>query len=421
MSDYLDPEDVFTPSNPPTGENNIYVSRLNIENKLRRALKSRVPIVFGNYGVGKTTLCIKVLESAYAEEIIVRITDPSAMEMGSLFKRGFEEIGYEVTVNRTESRASGIDIGASAQAQVSNPLFNLFNLGGSLSIKKADSAEEGVTKKLLVDEPTDFKAIEIFRDNKVIFFIDELHMSTEEFRWDLSRLIKSVSDLSFQYPKFIFSGTANDPSSLAQSNQGIDRILEEVPVPPLAEGEGKSLLSEGFNKLQIRIDDKAIEQVVRVSGGAPSLIHSIGIALAYIAEDRGERIIKREDVSTALEVVIKEGSHERMTDRYKKAANHTGARKYRTQILHAMASAEEAQVETGWLAEEISRRLGEKVEMQAISGPLRELKSEEYGGILADASAADGSKLHNQSMFKQPQMKSFVQFLENAQNAGAEL
>jgi len=53
----LKPHDVFTPARPPLEDTNVYAARGEAEDDFAAALRrGMVPVVFGEFGVGKTSL-----------------------------------------------------------------------------------------------------------------------------------------------------------------------------------------------------------------------------------------------------------------------------------------------------------------------------------------------------------------------------
>jgi len=408
---YPTPEEVFTPTSPPTEKENVYVRRELIEKKLAKNLKTKTPIVYGDYGVGKTSLCLKVVNERYGDSPLIRVTDTTDKSISDVFRSAFEEINF--TVESYEDNLSGV-VSESRSTAGFGLSLKVVSGKGENAEGKSTTRTGSVRRELLVKEPTDEKALTVFSEAKIVFLIDELHYANEDFKKQLARCIKSISDLKFQYPKFIFSGTANDSSSLADVNPGVDRLLQEVRVPPFDEAESKELLNAGFAKLGLEVELGVVEKIAEVTAGAPSLVQSIGLELADLTLEGAGRRVEPSQLPEALDEVIHSGANERMSERYNKAINHVGQRKYRTHILHAMAASTETFVTSDWISDFVSESLETNVPTTTLSGPLRELKQEEFGAILSDVVTASGKTVKNQTRFTQPQMKSFIRFLTKA-------
>jgi hypothetical protein len=82
-----------------------------------------------------------------------------------------------------------------------------------------------------------------------------------------------------------------------------------------------------------------------------------------------------------------------------------------------MANSEDEYVTMEYLVEQVSNALGENVPSTALSGPLRQLKTDKNGKILRDVeNPAGGGRLANYSGFTDPAMKSIIRMVEIAPN-----
>lgn len=367
-------------------------------------------MVYGDYGVGKTSLCLKVLDEKYESATIIRVTDVKQTSLSDIFRVAFEQLDFRVESYADVVSGNSNSAGTTSGFGIS---LKIISAKGQYDEQETQTASSGARTELLVKEPTDGKALRIFESYRVVFLIDELHYATQDLKDQLARCIKSVSDLNYKYPKFIFSGTANDSSALASTNPGVDRLLQEVRVPTFSNSESQELLGTGFDRLGFEVEEGVIDKISEVTAGAPSLVQSIGLEMSYLAiED--DRLVLDRRLSDALDEVIHSGANERMNERYNKAINHNGQLRYRTQVLHAMAASDHNYVTSDWIADHVSEQLGENVPTTTLSGPLRDLKQQEYGAILSDVISPSGKKVKNQTRFTQPQMKSFIRFLRKA-------
>ena len=421
----LKPTEVFTPTKPPVDEHNIYVHRHQFEKRLRKAFqRASTPVIFGDYGVGKTSLSLITLDNLMeGEGQVIRITDPTGLEISEIYKRAFEQLGYQVTLSETSisERTGSAELQASATSNIgAGSFFNILKVGLVGSGKIANTEKREKVKQFIVASPTEGKAIEIFCEAKVVFLVDELHHASELLKRQITAAVKSCSDQGLEYPKFILCGTSSDARAIAEINMGVDRLMTEIKVIPLAEAESTQIVVDGFEALGVDFETELPRQVALVAGGAPSLVHSIALELAETAISEDRKVDSR-DLTDALNEVIQEGQNERMLAAYNRAINHTGSKRYRKHILTVMAESDETYVTTGELAAGVSAILDEEVPQSRISGPLRDLKSEEYGAILVNPLMVDGREQHNQSCFSQPQMKSYIRFLLKAEHFGADV
>ncbi len=101
MYGQLKPTDVFTPNRFPLEEHNVYAARADAEEKLNAAMaRNQIPVVYGEYGVGKTTLIKKHFQAEEAAGRFVHVLNPANKNMDDVTKVVLEAMGYRVEVSR---------------------------------------------------------------------------------------------------------------------------------------------------------------------------------------------------------------------------------------------------------------------------------------------------------------------------------
>ena len=256
----------------------------------------------------------------------------------------------------------------------------------------------------------------LMRDAQLVILIDELHHADEAFRGSLAHLIKTLADTGADFPVLVLAGTRTQPSQLVAANKGIDRLIREVPVAPLAREESEFIITNGLEKLGLSIEGDVLQRVVVAAAGAPSLLHAISLEAAKKALSRDSRRVYDEDINYGIKRVVF-GYHGRLTERYLQATNSIGQKRYRSQILRACAEYELEYVTMDMLVAKVSENRGEEVHRANLQEPLRQLKSTECGEILSDVRKADGTgRQLNVTVFTDPQMKSYVRFLNGLED-----
>lgn len=87
----------------------------------------------------------------------------------------------------------------------------------------------------------------------------------------------------------------------------------------------------------------------------------------------------------------------------------TGTRRYRKQILLAMANIDSEYVTMEQLTKEVSGQLDDEIPSTALSGPLRQLKTPALGNILRDVEKHEGGgRAFNYTAFSDPSMRAFI-------------
>lgn len=154
MSSPLLPREVFTPNAFPLKEHNVYASREHAETSLDQGLgRSRVPLVYGEYGVGKTTLVKKHFVSEDEQGRLVHFLTPAGKNVDDLARVVLEQIGYRVEVGRSQRDTSTLE--GSIQTSFLAPLT-------AKLLGRVEQTEESQTE-LVVTTPTDQGLLELTR------------------------------------------------------------------------------------------------------------------------------------------------------------------------------------------------------------------------------------------------------------------
>jgi hypothetical protein len=324
-----------------------------------------------------------------------------------------EAIGYRVEMSQESS--SGSTVEGSLEAGASAGIF------AALKAKFRGELTETTTRReeLLVTSPTDQGFLNVLADASLTVAIDEMHKASDGFRLQLAEMIKAGANLGRGYPGIVALGTTADASELMRQDEGIDRLIREVRVEPMTDSEARFVVTDGMRKLGLRISENDVETIIRTAAGAPALLQEICLDVAEHAVKVGRDEITREDIEESVHTFLL-NSQARLTQRYMTAIETTGPKRYRKQVLRAMAESPNDYVTMDELTTSVSGYLGENVPATALSGPLRELKKSEYGEILRDIArpSDDGTRVHNLNAFKDPRMKAFIRAMNAVENQG---
>lgn len=390
------PTEVFTPGEIPLEKNNVYVSRETSEASLQRALvRNWCPVVYGDYGVGKTTLVMRYFQKEASENRLVYFESAAGLTISKMFETILEKLEYRVEIERTQT--------ASGQGGVG---FDV----GVLKAEIGGSGSGSSTSKLLISSPTDKGILSVIDRARLVIIVDEMHRATDSFRADLSSFIK-VSRTGAKNSSLILVGTNADPKKLVASDPGIDRYIKDTAVKLMAVEEAKELVEVGFSKLKMEISEELKTRTVTIASGAPSTLQTLCLDMAEIALSSGRQEVTPDDLTEAVKRYLEDNSG-RMTRIYFTAIETQGSKRYRKQILHAIARLEGDYATMEDLRQEVSNSLGEGTSAQALSGPLRALKEAKHGSIFQNVERETGGEVQNVSSFTDPMMKSFVRFME---------
>jgi type II secretory pathway predicted ATPase ExeA len=390
----LQPEDVFTPTELPLADTNVYASRQEPERALDRAVRrGRVPVVFGEFGVGKTTLVRRFFREEDYEDRLVYIPSVDGRELSDLFRVVLEKLDYTVELERTQ-RASG---------------------GLNLSVVAVEAGAES-TRRIVVDSPTDERIIDIMNERGVVLVVDEMHKATDSLRQDLASFVKAARGRAGAEPPIVLIGTTLDAEQLVRHDPGIDRFVSELMVAPLTDEESHFIVSEGFQNLGILIAPELAEMVVRTAAGAPTIVQTVCLDMADFALDEGRREVTEEDYRSAIRRYLTEHGR-RLAALYMRSIEHQGTRRYRKQILRALSGMPQDFATMEDIRARVSEQLGVDVPPTALSGPLRALKEGDEP-VLQDVERTGGQRVYNLTAFRDPMMKSFIRFMDEVEAQG---
>jgi hypothetical protein len=405
----LQPSDVFTPNAFPLEEHQVYAARQEAESALQRSVnRNQVPVVYGEYGVGKTTLIKRYFREEDTAGRFVHILTPAGKNLDDVAKIVLEQLDYAVEVSgearRVTSAEGGLDIGMFAP----------------LRARLSGRHERGEVRRteFVVTTPTDQGLLNVMAEKRMTVAIDEMHKASDGFRQQLAEMIKASSNLGIGYPRIIVLGTTVDASRLVERDEGIDRLLTEIRVRPMTDDEAEVVVREGMGTLGLGIFDPEVNRIIRTAAGAPALLQEICLDVAERVVGRDDREVQTEDVSEAIKLFLLH-SQARLTAKYMAAIETTGPRRYRKQVLRAMAESPNDFVTMEELMESVSRYVDADVPATALSGPLRELKQRAYGEILMDVERPAGAgRVYNLSAFNDPRMKAFIRAMHAVEEQG---
>ena len=175
----LQPSDVFVPGKFPLGVSNIYANRGKPQDDFEKAVsRSFVPVVFGSYGVGKSSLsrfCAKPWE---ASKKLVYIETTYGKSLADILTRILEILGYEVTTETTTQteREAGAEAGFGLEGGILGYLKA--SIAGKMSRKRKKAL--GAKRQLVVKSPTDSKVLDLCEEAGLFLMLDEMHRASEK-------------------------------------------------------------------------------------------------------------------------------------------------------------------------------------------------------------------------------------------------
>ncbi|MEJ2491250.1 MAG: AAA family ATPase [Desulfuromonadales bacterium] len=292
----LQPSMVFRPGKLPIAPSNVYVARGKAEETLKKSLqRGFIPLIYGEYGVGKTSMARHIVTELYGDENLINIESVSGKSLNDIFARCLERFSL-FSWQKTE-----------ALKEEKNPSPGLFGFLFKKSSRKSSSEPARPDPSLFEQNSissanfvTDSRIIEICEHYGAVLLLDEIHKASEELLDEIVRFIKSYGNANCEKFKIIILGTSSEATKLIHKDPGIDRLIEDIPLPPMCHKEVNYVVEQGMRNLAIGIVNEAKERILSISGGYPNILQYLCLESSEYAFGRKSRKLDVCDVENAL-------------------------------------------------------------------------------------------------------------------------
>lgn len=179
-------KNVFTPT---TSANISYITRENVENKLRKALDipGKQVVIYGHSGSGKTTVLNHIIKEKSLTTITSRCTNNSTIE--SIILDAFDELNpyYVESINGTRKESISGSISSEYLGIKSSISGNVENSVGELK------------KRVILPQLTMQRLCEFIGAANAIWVIEDFHKVPNEEKRKISQMMKLFMDKARDY------------------------------------------------------------------------------------------------------------------------------------------------------------------------------------------------------------------------------
>lgn len=119
----------------------------------------------------------------------------------------------------------------------------------------------------------------------------------------LADTLKNLSD-HLSPVTVVLIGVADAVDHLIAEHRSIERSLVQVPMPRMSQGELAEIVSEGFSKVGMTIDEEAKMKIVNFSQGLPHFTHLLAIESAMCAVQQDRKNVVPLDVAAAAKTSV---------------------------------------------------------------------------------------------------------------------
>lgn len=293
MDNFARVTQVFRPS-APIDDASMFVGRRSEVEDLTRALVApgRHVVVFGQRGVGKTSLLNVVAASLAPDLAVVRYTCSHSDTYADIVRKYLECTGQlaaaeltKVTTERELNATFKIPVaegGAAAKTSIESQWHNIIPLG---------LTPDAVATKYLT-KPS-------------IFVIDEFdRLADPTTRVLIAETIKIQADRGAA-TKIVLCGVGKASDTVIGVHPSTIRTVFPLHLEPMPDNEIHDLVAAGFRRLGLRSEDGLLNIIVRASHGLPYFAHLLGEELAILATSGGARFIRVQDFFVVLRKAIR--------------------------------------------------------------------------------------------------------------------
>jgi len=373
---------VFTPA-APVDEVALFAGRTE---QVRRVIdvinqRGQHAIVFGERGVGKTSLANVLAEFLQDEEILAPKVN---CDVSDTFSTLWRKVCSEITIS-SEMKQMGFT------GETSMERKNL-----------ADRLPEEITPDIVR------KTLTVLGSGKtlLIVIIDEFDRTRNGMTPRLfADTIKMLSDYSVP-ATLVLVGVADTIDELIGEHQSVERALVQIRMPRMSQKELREIIEKGLKRVGMTATDDALNYITLLSQGLPHYTHLLSLHASREAIDNGKLQVDSQHVEIAIKQAIT-NTQQTIMRTYHKATSSPRKESLFTQALLACSLAESD--ELGYFAasnvrKPMSQIMGRVYEIPAFSRHLNEFCKSQRGPVLQKT----GYKHRYRFRFVNPLMQPFV-------------
>jgi Cdc6-like AAA superfamily ATPase len=336
-------------------------------------------VLYGERGVGKTSLANIAVAMLGATALSVRINCTTNDTFTAIWARAFSQIQL-MQVQEVAGFAS-----EPMQRQTS-----IIELLGSPEVLSVDNVHAALTL--------------LTRQQPVVVFFDEFdRVEDASVHLQFSDLIKTLSDQVVR-ATIVIVGVADDVNELIAEHASVERALGQIPMPRMSDDELHDVLTRALGTVDMTISDQASKRIVKISQGLPHYTHLVGQEAALAAFKAASTQVGVTAVDFAIKQAINR-TQESIAAMYYRATYSPRENLYR-QVLLACAKAQADDrgfFSAGAVRDSLSLLMGRKMEIPSFAMHLSAF-STDRGPVLKK----EGSQRQFRYRFINPLLQPYV-------------
>lgn len=372
----------FSPA-APINHRDLFAGRLSQLSGVLDAVqeRGRHVVIYGERGVGKTSLASVLAAMAEAGHIVARVN----CQTNDTFAKILERLLSRIKLDR-ETLAPGF-----RGAKTRNTVTAAQSFLGGNSAVDADDIRDALD------------ALSTFAP--VLLVIDEFdRLESRQVHHEIADLLKALSDDSVPVTIMIV-GVADDVNELINEHLSVERNLKQVLMPRMSHEELLDVLQRGCAKAGIEMEVDARHRIASLSQGLPHYTHLLAQIAGVKAVYRNREVVTLRDVEDAIAGALT-NVQESVTKAYHRATFSAQANLYK-QVLLACACAQGD--DRGFFTAAAVRGpltaiMGKPYHIPAFAGHLNALSDDKRGRVLKK----EGDKKRFGYRFTNPLLQPYV-------------
>ena len=240
-----------------------------------------------------------------------------------------------------------------------------------------------------------------------IIILDEFDKFTNvESKRMMSHTLKAISDDRSANATIIIVGVAEDVQLLVEEHNSISRNITEIKMPRMSRTEMDEILDQRYPKVKIDVTDSARQNIVSLARGLPEYVHFLGRDAAKNAIRSQRLTVTSEDVGEAIRMMVK-SADQTSEDAYNKAiiSNKKNNLYQEVMLACALATTDDlGRFTPSDVLPKLTALLGRGIKIANFFPHMEAFCSTERGAILEKKGVPKAYKYR----FKEPKMQPYV-------------
>lgn len=254
------------------------------------------PILFGDRGVGKTSIALIVLTLVQMSmsgkgKVYINLKRCSSKEtLASIFDTLMRQCGIDVDlIESTKTSESGG--GAGIQAGF---------VKADIGAKRVNTEKHGAANKSIT--PSTISELILKNYDRGLLIIDETDaIQDEQVKYQLAEIVKLLSDGHSNF-KIMLVGVAELSSALTAGHPSIGRCAVETKLDLMQDSEIQQIIKSGATRIKpiMDFDREVVRRIAQLSGGYPYFAHLCALKCVEDALRENRKFIRTHHLPQAL-------------------------------------------------------------------------------------------------------------------------